>query len=78
MEQILTVKCWLVYTAEQNSLLFSFFKSTRKGKLCVAIFSGDVVFSLLLDLCILAYLPICNDGGHTKRCLGTFIAKFHD
>lgn len=39
------VNC-LIYTVEKNSL-FSF-NSTRKGKLCVTIFSGDVVFTCMI------------------------------
>lgn len=38
---------------------FFYFKSIRKGKLCVTIFSGDVVFSCIIGFvyfCIFTYL----------------------
>lgn len=62
---------------EQILFLLFLFKSTRKGRLCVVLFSGDVVFSCITE-CFLAYVLICNDGGPMKRCLGTFVAKLHN
>lgn len=43
----------------------------------MAVFSGDVVFSCVIGF-VYSRIFTCNDSGHMKRCLGTFVAKLHD
>lgn len=67
-----------LYCGTELTFGFFFLRALEKVSVVWPYFQGMWYFLALLDLCILTYLLICNDGGHMKRCLGTFVAELHD